>query len=120
MNRDGYPCLSDVCFADLYSLLTLYTELYDNAEREIQIVLSEILLEYSKKHHVDIENAIPDLKQIKHESNSRNAGRKPKFTEEQRQKMYKLLEDGMSKKDIAVKYQCSISYVEKLYKSIHG
>lgn len=106
-------------FPEIYTWLEFFAQNYDNAAKEVQIVLRGIVEAYMEKradeHRVITEEeAIAFLKA--RDSNPRNAGRKPKYSEDEQARMISLLETGTEKTTVAEQFKCSVSYVEKLWK----
>lgn len=117
-----YLNITDSDFSEIYSWVSFFTENYDNAEHEAQVLLHGIVQAYiekkaSERRYITEQEALTFL--TRRNTNPRNAGRKPKFTTEQQSEMLLRLKSGMDKKEIAEQFHCSVSYVEKLRKR-HG
>lgn len=118
MNRANIHII-DSDFPEIYSWLSFFTQYYDNAEKEVQIVLRGIVQAYIEtkaavNQPVTEEEALAFL--TVRNRNPRNAGRKPKFTQEQQAQMLTMMKSGMDKKAIAGQFHCSVSYLDKLWR----
>ena len=99
-------------FPEIYTWLEFFAQNYDNAAKEVQIVLHGIVEAYMEKradeHRVITEEeAIAFLKA--RDSNPRNAGRKPKYSEDEQARMISLLETGTEKTTVAEQFKCSVN-----------
>lgn len=90
--------------ADLYSSLQFFTRYYDNAELEIQKVLSEIERVYHEEYPDEPMNPA-------YLSNRRGAGRKSKLTAEDREKLRRMRKEKHSAEEIAAELGISKRYV---------
>jgi len=111
--------IPDSEFPELYSWVEYFMDNYDNAENEALILLHGIVQAFIEKkvreHKVISEEEALAFLKVRN-PNPRNAGRKPKFDEEQKAQMISLLESEVDKKSIAMQFNCSVSYVEKLWR----
>ena len=66
----------------------------------------------------ELKEAQAKLSEVREEThNARNAGRKPKFTNEQMEQVRKMAADGLSVRKIAAEMSCSIGLVCKILHS---
>ena len=107
--------ISDAELHTLYTCLEFFSHYYDDAEKEIIIVQRAVVTAYINEHSgekLTQDEAVNRLKE--RPQNVRGAGRKIKYTEEIRKEMWEMLSSGYSKYEVATRYECSVSYVEKL------
>ena len=97
--------------ADLYSALTFFTRYYDNAEAEIQTVLSEI----ERVYHEEYPHEPMSTKYLE---NRRGAGRKSKLTVEDREKLRRMRREKHSAEEIARELGVSKRYVYMLLREV--
>ena len=113
--------------ADPENQQTAYKELQTEHERlkteyETVKTLCERTLEAYNAIQNDYKALQVELQQIRTQShtephNARNAGRKPKFTNEQMEQVRKMAADGLSVRKIAAEMSCSIGLVCKILHS---
>ena len=113
--------------ADPENQQTAYKELQTEHERlkteyETVKTLCERTLEAYNALQNDYKALQVELQQIRTQShteshNARNAGRKPKFTDEQMEQVRKMAADGLSVRKIAAEMSCSIGLVCKVLHS---
>lgn len=113
--------------ADPENQQTAYKELQTGHERlkteyETVKTLCEHTLEAYNALQNDYKALQVELQQIRTQShtephNARNAGRKPKFTNEQMEQVRKMAADGLSVRKIAAEMSCSIGLVCKILHS---
>ena len=123
MNRNNNHYLGNQMLALLYSSLSVFTESYDNAEKEIGIVLDSIVDVFIEENacinmHYTKEGAIEQLRSLAHaySNNPRNAGRRPLFNKDEQQVILNMIDSGIPIKDVAKQFNCSYAYVHKLKK----
>ncbi len=119
-------CISGEIHARIYPQ-TAYKELQTEHERlkteyETVKTLCERTLEAYNAIQNDYKALQVELQQIRTQShtephNARNAGRKPKFTNEQMEQVRKMAADGLSVRKIAAEMSCSIGLVCKILHS---
>lgn len=97
--------------ADLYSALKFFTRYYDNAEAEIQTVLSEI----ERVYHEEYPHEPMSTKYLE---NRRGAGRKSKLTAEDREKLRRMRREKHSAEEIARELGVSKRYVYMLLREV--
>ena len=85
---------------ELYQLLSMYRGVY-RAE-EAGGILEEVRRRYRERYGED----------IREKRNPRKAGRKKKYTEEQRRRIRELREEGQTIREIAKETGCSVGYVQ--------
>ena len=91
---------------EMYQLLTIYRITYPNNETIVDELLEDIERRYSKVYGGRIAS----------KRNPRNAGRKPKYTEEKDQEIKAFREEGLSYRQIAGKCGCSLNHVQTVLK----
>lgn len=70
---------------------------------------------YTLEHYKSqIDTLKAQIKAYKTQGNIRGAGRKPRFTEEQRELILKDREKGLTMKQLAIKYNCGVGTIHKL------
>lgn len=70
---------------------------------------------YTLEHYKSqIDTLEAQIKAYKTQGNIRGAGRKPRFTEEQRGLILKDREKGLTMKQLAIKYNCGVGTIHKL------
>ena len=117
MNRTGLS-IQEQEFSEIYSWLSYFTRHYDNAEREVAIVLKGIVEAYIQEHkrldgkNMGYEDAVAILSTPP--ANPRKAGRHSRITNEQKAQMIEQLARNKTQEEIAESFQCSRSYVSKL------
>lgn len=95
-------------------------ELYDNIQTAYNAVVTaqnELQANYERVC-AELKEAQSKLLEVREEThNARNAGRKPKFTNEQMEQVRKMAADGLSVRKIAAEMSCSIGLVCKILHS---
>lgn len=95
-------------------------ELYDNIQTAYNAVVTaqnELQANYERVC-AELKETQAKLSEVREEThNARNAGRKPKFTNEQMEQVRKMAADGLSVRKIAAEMSCSIGLVCKILHS---
>lgn len=95
-------------------------ELYDNIQTAYNAIVTaqnELQANYESVC-AELKEAQAKLSEVREEThNARNAGRKPKFTNEQMEQVRKMAADGLSVRKIAAEMSCSIGLVCKILHS---
>lgn len=121
----------DVSDSPMYQSLLLDREQWKRIakNRQDQIKKNELRYDELLTMYKDLEQQLKgsqamqvELQQIRTQShtephNARNAGRKPKFTNEQMEQVRKMAADGLSVRKIAAEMSCSIGLVCKILHS---
>lgn len=89
---------------EMYQLLTVYRTTYPDRESMAALLLEDVAWRYQKAYGEEIASR----------RNPRNAGRKPKYTKEEGQKVIELREKGLSYRQIAEKTGYSLSHVQRV------
>ena len=93
-------------FAHLYLSLRLYEDIYEDGYAEADAFLQILVQVFSEEHKevLDSDNAYSILSE---EYNSRNAGRKPKLSDDDKEDIRQMKLNGKSIEEIASKYKIS-------------
>ena len=95
-------------------------ELYDSTQTAYNaaVTAQNELQDNYERVCAELKEAQARLSEVHEEPhNARNAGRKPKFTDEQMEQVRKMAADGLSVRKIAVEMSCSIGLVCKILHS---
>lgn len=92
---------------ELYQLLTLYQKTYE-CSGKLEWLMQEIEERYWEN---------PGGRDIRKDTNPRNAGRRKKYTEKDRERIRQLHQEGKTVRAIASETGCSIGYVQGIIKT---
>ena len=97
-----------------YEYLKAYNQVYLNEIERYKAEIKELEAEIQKLKIEIYTRDIEEKRRIENSHNSRGAGRKARFTDEEKEtmKMYRL--QGLTIKEIATMYECSVGLVHKL------
>ena len=100
--------MQDTDLSEIYTYLELFGKVYDGYDKEIEKIRQGILKIYSEEYHChDADDALRRL------GNPRNAGRKAKYAENQKEQIRALSAAGMSIREIATETGMPKSSVQR-------
>lgn len=91
---------------ELHHLLKVYLATYPDKNDMTEMIMEDIADRYKKVYGGLIES----------ERNPRNAGRKPKYTQEEDHKITEYRSEGLLYREIAKKCGCTLSRVQRVLK----